>query len=90
MTICEIISVDHKAYNHLGEEIPTRIEFSGLWVDGKVQVIESHGYSIIYGLKYQMIRKDKPYLTPDEVSRRTNLYVSVYCGEFERHKRIRG
>jgi hypothetical protein len=66
MSIAEIV-------NERGEV--TRIDF---WNDNKVRVVQSHTYSVLYMLKYQLIKKDKPNLSPDEISRRTNIYLSVY------------
>ena len=66
MTICERI-------NERGEVMG--IDY---WADGKVKVVQSHGYSTLYMLKYMLIKQEKPYLTASEISRRTNLYVSVY------------
>ena len=69
MTICEIINERNQV---------TRI---GFWNDGQTRVVKSHTYSVMYMLKYQLIKKEKPYLTPDEISRRTNIYISVYHKE---------
>jgi len=66
MTICELINERNEVM---------RIEY---WNDGKVRVIQSHGLSIMYGLKYSQIQKKFPYMSPIEVSNRTDRYMRSF------------
>ena len=66
MTICELINERNEVM---------RIDF---WADGKVQVVQSHGYSTLYMLKYMQIKRAFPELTPDHVQFRTNIYIKCY------------